>query len=196
MKTLSKKFKLTVIASLLAVAGLFSTLYGQNVIEQLGSMVFRNQSPFVRFTGLLSFQDLAGTGSGQVAHSRYGIVTTAATRTLLASECGAMVVSNATSGTQTFTLPAVANTGCWFTFLAGNASTEILINAAAVATCVHTHFAAVGADADTAIVTDASCEVGMKNTAATNAIGDSLTLISDGTRWLGVGIASGIWASQ
>lgn len=125
------------------------------------------------------------------------VVHTTGNLTLTNAHCGRTIVNNATTGAQTFTLPAVADVpGCEITLLAGHADGEILVNMAASGTCVITTFGAVGADADTAIVTDASCDTGLKNTAATNAIGDSLKLVSDGTRWLGVGITTGIWASQ
>lgn len=189
------------IAALLLAANFTSVSWGQQVSE-LFNVVFRNSSPQIRYTGTLSFTDLTGTvfaslnqSTGALAGTkRLGIVTAATTRTLTAAECGAVIVANHTTATQVFTLPAASTTGCMFTFIAGHADTEIQFKSAAVATCVITHFAAVGADADTAIVTDTSCEGGIKNTAGSNAIGDSITIISDGTRWLGVGIASGIWA--
>jgi len=125
------------------------------------------------------------------------LALTDATYTIALSECGRTFVATKSSATQTFTLPALSGSaGCELTFIAGHASGEILVNAAATATCTITTFAAVGADADTAIVTDTSCDTGLKNTAATNAIGDTLTLVSDGTQWLGKGITSGIWAAQ
>lgn len=188
-----KKYTIWSALGILAVA---AVVYAQTQFTEVNDLLFRSMSPQMRLAGTGSVRNLAGTGSGMLAHASPSIVTTASTRTLLVSECGAIVVGNATSGTQTFTLPGVANTGCTFTFVAGHASGEILVNAAAVATCVITSFAAVGADADTGIVTDTSCETGLKNTAATNAIGDSLTITADGTRWLGVGITSGIWAAQ
>jgi len=109
------------------------------------------------------------------------------------TDSGRIYVGTATSGTQTYTLPAVATAGVYFTFIAGHASGEILITTDSTDTLVMTSFAAVGADADTGIVT---VTTGIKNTAATNAIGDSITLVSSGTKWFSVGITSGIWASQ
>lgn len=196
VKTLFKKLGvlsgIVVAATVLSVAVI---VYAQTQLTEVNDLLFRSRNPQIRLSGTVSFRDTAGTAASAVASSRPSIVTTAATRTLLVSECGAVIVGNATSSTQVFTLPAIANAGCAFTFIAGHADTEIQFKSAAVATCVFTHFAAVGADADTAIVTDTSCEGGIKNTAATNAIGDSITIISDGTRWLGVGQASGIWAT-
>lgn len=188
----NKAISIPLVLVLLAVGVVFA----QTQFTEVNDLMFRSRTPQIRASGNISVRDLAGTGAGVISAARNAIVTTAATRTIASSECGSVIVGNATSGTQVFTLPGIANTGCMLTFVAGHASGEILINAASVVTCVHTHFSAVGGAPTTAIVTDASCETGIKNTAATNAIGDTLTLVSDGTRWLGVGIASGIWGSQ
>lgn len=180
------------------VLGIGAIVFAQTQFTEVNDLMFRSRTPQVRASGNISVRDLAGTAIGAVSFGRPAIVTTGTTvtRTLLYTECGAVIIDNGSSSTQTYTLPAVANAGCQFTFIAGDAGGEILVNSAASATCVITSFAAVGADADTGIITDTSCNTGLKNTAATNAIGDSLTLISDGTRWLGVGITSGIWAAQ
>lgn len=120
---------------------------------------------------------------------------TANTYDLATTDSGRVYVATKTSATQTYTLPAVATAGVTFTFICGHADGEILVTPQASEAIVITTFAAVGADADTAIVAPAA-GTGVKNTAATNAIGDSLTLVSSGTKWYGVGITSGIWASQ
>lgn len=115
------------------------------------------------------------------------IATTADTRTLAASESGAIVLATKSSATQTFTLPAVA-AGLMYTFVCGHASGEILINPTG-SVVMNTKAANAGAAVATAAGT------GIKNTAATNILGDSVTLISDGTAWYTVN-QSGIWASQ
>jgi hypothetical protein len=150
--------------------------------------------------------NLAAKGTGAIKGGGYpltgvrhkAVVGTDATVELTANDCGNVYVATATSGTQTYTLPAATNAGCMFTFIAGHAGGEILIDAAADAQgFVVTTFAAVGADADTSILTEADGAPGIKNTAGTNAIGDSLTIVADGTlTWLGVGISTGIWAAQ
>lgn len=117
-----------------------------------------------------------------------------ANEAVLVGDSGKVYFNNAGSATQTYTLPAVA-AGLIYTFVLTNAGGEILIDQAASEVITITTFAAVGADADTSIVAPAG-GTGIKNTAATNAVGDSITLISDGTGWYGVGISSGIWASQ
>ena len=114
--------------------------------------------------------------------------------TVTAAQTGGTFLATKGSATQTYTLPAVA-AGLKYTFICGHASGEILIDQVSTEVIIMTAFTAVGSDADTAIVTT-SAGTGIKNTAATNAIGDSITLVSDGVGWYGVGIASGIWATQ
>jgi hypothetical protein len=118
----------------------------------------------------------------------------AATIAVTAAQTGTVFLATKGSATQTYTLPAVA-AGLTYTFICGHASGEILVTPTGSVTTVFTTFAAVGADADTAIVT-LTTGTGLKNTAATNAIGDSITLVSDGVGWYGVGMTSGIWATQ
>ena len=198
MKNARKSIEIAIGISILAVTFLVAAItgYGQTQFAELYDILFRTTNPQIRLVGTGTVRDLAGTGSGKIALSRPATVTTAATATLGISDCGGVIVGTASSGTQVFTLPAVGNSGCMITFVAGNAGGEVLANMAAAGTCVITTFGAVGATPTTAIVTDATCATGLKNTAATNAIGDSLTLVSDGTQWLGAGITSGIWASQ
>ena len=169
--------------------------------------------PGVKYHGINSAKDVSFSGaethSGSESHSgavsftgsisgvkRSATVGTDASYTLTASQSGAVFVATKTSSTQTYTLPAVASSaGATYTFICGHASGEILVTPQSGEAIVITTFAAVGADADTAIVAPAA-GTGVKNTAATNAIGDNLTLVCDGTKWFGVGITGGIWASQ
>jgi hypothetical protein len=194
VKILKTKF-LVALALALSLAGV---VYSQVSITEIeGILQLRANNPQIRTPGgAITVRDYTGTSIVPLAAAAPAIVTTAAERTLTLAECGAVVVGNATSGTQTFTLPAVATSaGCMFTFIAGHASGEVIFIAAEAGTdCIFTNHAAVGADKDTEIVTEGDCETGIQNTAGTNAIGDSLTIISDGTRWLGVAISSGIWA--
>jgi len=122
------------------------------------------------------------------------VIGTTATYALTAAQTGTVFVATAASGTQTYTLPAVA-AGLTYTFICGHAAGEILVTPTGSVGTTFATFAAVGVDADTAIVT-LTAGTGLKNTAATNAISDCLTLISDGVGWRGIGITSGIWATQ
>lgn len=144
------------------------------------------------FTGVATFTATpvftAGTPRGFVS-------TSADTIAITAAQTGTVFLSTKSSATQVYTLPAVA-AGLTYTFICGHASGETLVNpTGGTVGTVFTTFAAVGVDADTAIVTLTS-GTGFKNTAATNAIGDSITIVSDGVGWYGVGITSGIWATQ
>jgi hypothetical protein len=117
--------------------------------------------------------------------------TTAVTATLTANDSGKTIVGTATSGTQTFTLPAAAKAGLVYTFVNGHASNEILIN---VATGDNVIGKIHGAENATGILTATS--TGIKNTAATDVVGDFCTLVSaGGTTWYMTAVA-GVWATQ
>jgi len=160
--------------------------------------------PVVKYQGLSTQKavvlesTLAVTGVASFVAVPTGIkrsVTRGSTSTYAPTiaDSGMVYVAMLGSATQTYTLPAVATAGVTFTFVCGHASGEILVTTAGTDPLVITSFAAVGVDADTGIVT---VTTGVKNTAATNAIGDTLTIVSDGTTWFGLGITSGIWATQ
>ena len=123
------------------------------------------------------------------------VTTTAASVAVAASDSGTTYHATASSGTQTFTLPA-AGAGLRYTFICGHASGEILITPASGDAINIMTFSAVGADADTARVAPAA-GTGIKNTAATNVVGDTCVLEAvDTTTWYGIGVTAGIWASQ
>lgn len=115
---------------------------------------------------------------------------TAETETVSASETGKVYVQTRSSTTVTFTLPA-ATAGLRYTFVCGHADSEILINPATGDAIVgKTH----GAENGTGIAPAAG--TGIKNTAATNVVGDFCTLVAlDTTTWYMVAVA-GVWASQ
>ena len=126
------------------------------------------------------------------------ISTDAATRTLADSEAFSIVIATKGSATQTFTLPTAASVGagCQFTFIAGSAAGEILVDPNDADDIKGSAFAAIGADADTATLAPAD-NTGIKNTAGTNVLGDNITLVSDGvTTWYVLGMPTGVWATQ
>lgn len=128
------------------------------------------------------------------------IETSATTYSPTREQHGVIFHATATSGTQTFTLPAAGaqDGGLMFGFLCGHADGEILINpnssSYSIKLVTHT---SVGTDVDTAVVAPAA-GTGVKNTAATNAVTDILILFyaPTGAIWYSLGIATGIWASQ
>jgi len=131
------------------------------------------------------------TATGGVTGGVTKIVeSVSASDTLLAAESGTMYVDVKGSATTVFTLPA-AVAGTTFTFVCGDAAGEILITPVAgdaIVTKIH------AAENGTALAPAAG--TGIKNTAATNVVGDSITLTAlDGTSWYGTSIV-GLWASQ
>jgi len=116
--------------------------------------------------------------------------TTAETEAPSAAESGKVFVQTRSSTTVTYTLPAAA-AGLTYTFVCGHADSEILITPAAgdaIVTKIH------AAQDGTALAPAAG--TGIKNTAATNVAGDSITLVAlDATTWYGTSII-GLWASQ
>lgn len=163
-------------------------IYTAKTIETTGNLIVGGTAAI---TGVTTFTATPVFSAGV---PRGFSTTTADTIAVTAAQTGTVFLATKSSATQTFTLPAVA-AGLTYTFICGHASGEILINPTGSVVITITAFSAVGADADTAITTTAA-GTGIKNTAATNAIGDSITLVSDGVGWYGVGIASGIWATQ
>jgi len=158
--------------------------------------------PVVKYEGLNTTKDvtLAGTNTLSGATSFTGatngvrntpqIYLTEATTTLTSAESGKVVIATKASATQTFTLPAATVAGATFTFKAGHAGGEILVDPAGTDVIQAKATNDAGAD-----VTPAG-GTGIKNTAGTNVIGDYITLVADGvSKWYTVA-QSGIWASQ
>lgn len=138
-----------------------------------------------RFKGRVTFES---TQEG--ARRDAQIYLTEATVTLLARQSGRICKATKASATQTFTLPAATAKGAEFTFVCGHASGEILINPGAgyKIKCKATN------DAGASVAPAAG--TGIKNTAATNIIGDYITLVADGVDQWDCVAQSGIWASQ
>jgi hypothetical protein len=113
-----------------------------------------------------------------------------ATKSIAAAESGKVFVQTRNTGTVTYSLPAAA-AGLKYTFVCGNAAGEILITPAtgdAIVTKIH------AAQDGTALAPAAG--TGIKNTAATNVAGDSITLVAlNDTTWYGTSLI-GLWASQ
>jgi hypothetical protein len=115
---------------------------------------------------------------------------TAETEIVDAAESGKVYVQTRTSTTCTFTLPA-AVAGLTYTFVCGHANSEILITPA-------TGDAIVGKahGAENAGGLAPAAGTGIKNTAASNVVGDHCTLVAlDTTTWYMTSVA-GVWASQ
>ena len=142
----------------------------------------------VTLTGTTTTASLAvGTSATFPLTSAAG---TAETYVLTAAKSGQLCVQTRASTTTTYTLPA-AVAGLWFSFVCGHASGELLITPVAGDAIV----GKVSADAD-ALGLAPAAGTGIKNTAATNVVGDHCTLVAlDTTTWYMTSVA-GVWASQ
>jgi len=111
------------------------------------------------------------------------VTTDAATLALTAAQSGAVILATKSSATQTFALPAATTAGMEFTFVCGHADGEINIDPGSATYTIVGNSISVAAGKD------------LKNTAGTNAVGDCVTLVSDGTsKWL-ITQMQGTWAS-
>lgn len=106
-----------------------------------------------------------------------GPISKGAAYTVLASESGTAFVSTAVD--VVFTLPA-AEKGLWYTFVAGIVSVTTGLSISPVA-----------ADSINSGVVNKD----LINTPATDVLGDSVTVASDGTDWWTVEM-HGIWAAE
>ena len=147
------------------------------------------------FTGTNTFTGpvvASGGITGNVTGGATRLVAAQATGTkaVSAAESGTMFVNTQGASTTTFTLPSAA-AGLTYTFVESNASGEILITPAsgdAIVGKIH------AAQDGTAMAPAAG--TGIKNTAATNVAGDSITLVAlNDTTWYVVA-QTGLWASQ
>lgn len=135
------------------------------------------------FTGALTFSGLTD-GLRRSATS----VTSSATITVTAAQTGTTFISTAGSGTQVFTLPAAATSGLTYSFVCGNAATEIILGVASGDNIVGKTDGATDGTGLVSTVTTGQ----LKNTAAGNVKGDFVTIVSDGiTTWYMVAIAGG-----
>lgn len=161
--------------------------------------------PIVRYNGFNTDKDvnLGGTttltgatnisGAAAFTSTVYGVKpyvandVSAATVAVTAAQSGGIFIATKGSATQTYTLPAVA-AGLIYTFIAGDAAGELLVNPTG---SVVMELKASEGGATIATVAG----TGIKNTAATNVKGDSITLVCDGAKWW-TSNQSGTWASQ
>ena len=113
-----------------------------------------------------------------------------ATKQLTTSDSGYVYIAAKSSATQTFTLPSASLAGLHYTFVCGNAGGEMkIVGPSSDVIKVLT----AGASGTSLVV---AANTGIKNTAATNVVGDNITLVSDGHQiWYGIS-QNGIFASN
>lgn len=178
------------IGLVVATAGV---VVAQNVRDS-DNLIMRAVSPFIRAYGTFSIQNSSGTAifsvsqSGIIYRATYsGLATN--NNQLATTGSGTVYVATATSGEQNFSLPTAATAGLVYTFVAADAGGEIRVNPITGQT-----ISIKASEGGASVVTAAG--TGIKNTAATNVVGDLITLVSDGgTNWWMIN-QSGTWASQ
>ncbi len=103
-----------------------------------------------------------------------------ATVVLTAAQCGYTFNNRATSGTPSWTLPTAAN-GLWYTFTVSNVTAGFTVTGGTIVAKTNA--------AGTAITGTT-----LTNTQGTAVVGDTITLVCDGTSWRMVA-QSGIFAA-
>lgn len=128
-------------------------------------------------TTLASTLAVTGAASFTVAPTgpvKYTVTDSAAagaTVVLTAAQSGQVFKNVSTSGTPSWTLPTCAN-GLTYTFICGNTTAGFTVTGAQV---IHFKTSATG----TALTSTTT----LTNTQATAVVGDSITIVGDGTAW-------------
>ena len=145
------------------------------------------------FSGASTFSG-ATTFTGATGGVRRGVsVTLADTIAIAAADSGTVYIATKTTATQVFTLPLAATAGLTYTFICGQgaAGSEIHIGVSTgdlIAAKTH------AANDGTGLLTTATTGL-LKNTAASNVVADTITLVSDGiTSWYATA-QTGVWSA-
>jgi hypothetical protein len=139
------------------------------------------------FTGAATFTaapvfTAAATGPQTRATSASAAV--GATVVLTAADSGKVLINASTSGSPSWTLPAKAN-GLYFTFVCGNTTAGFTVTAADAV--IHFKTSASGT-----VLTSTTT---LTNTQATAIVGDTISIVCDGTAWW-MTAQSGIFAAS
>lgn len=120
---------------------------------------------------------------GQIVNEEAVRISLEDTYSLTADQSGLVYIGTKSSATQVISLPPPTTAGLVFTFICGHADGEINVDPGAAT------YKITGSGITVAATKD------LKNTAASNVVGDSVTMVSDGvdTWWL-VAI-QGTWAT-
>jgi hypothetical protein len=116
---------------------------------------------------------------------------TTATITVAASDSGKTYIAKRSSSTQTFTLPSASTAGLTYTFINGHVDGMIYIKGQSGDT-INCKSNADGTDR---VSVSVAATTGIRNNAATNVLGDNITLVSDGISTWWMTAQSGIFSS-
>lgn len=126
---------------------------------------------------------LAATGAITGIRPVVNSAAVGATVALTAAQSGGVFINASTSGSPSWTLPTAAS-GLNYTFITGNTTTGFTITGAQV---IHFKTSASGT-----VLTSTTT---LTNTQGTAIVGDTISLVSDGTSWYMTAI-SGIFAAS
>jgi hypothetical protein len=116
---------------------------------------------------------------------------TTATIAVAASDTGTTYIAKRSSSTQTFTLPSASTAGLTYTFINGHVDGMIYIKGQSGDT-INCKSNADGTDR---VSVSVAATTGLRNNAATNVLGDNITLVSDGISTWWMTAQSGIFSS-
>lgn len=156
-------------------------IYTTENVQTTGTLTVGSTSAF---TGVATFTAAPAFTAAPTGASPLRTVTDSAlvgaTVALTAAQCGQTFNNRATSGSPSWTLPTAAN-GLWYTFTVSSTTAGFTVTGGTI-------FAK--ANAAGASVTGTT----LTNTQATAVVGDTITLVCDGTSWRVVA-QSGIFAA-
>lgn len=173
----------------------------------LGNLLIENYSPYVKdnkglrtklpvsltgtsatlavggtstFTGAATFT-AAPVFSGGVTRPVSQSALVGATVVLTAADSGSVLINRSTSGTPSWTLPTNA-AGLYFTFYVANVTAGFTVTGGTI-------------KAKTSATGTAISGTTLTNTQGTAHVGDTITLVADGTNWVAIS-QSGIFAAS
>ena len=158
------------------------SLYAENMLNEIQSAGgYYSQKP-ISTTSTLAVTGAATFGTAPTGPTIRTITDSAlvgATVALTAAQSGQVFNNRSTSGTPSWTLPTAAN-GLWFTFTVSDTTTGFTVTGGTMK--VKTSAAGTALSGTT-----------LTNTQGTAVVGDTITLVCDGTVWRMVA-QSGIFA--
>jgi hypothetical protein len=157
-----------------------STVAITGALTQTGAAAFGST---VNITGVTTFTATpvftAGIPSGAVLRTNTDSAATGATVALTAAQSGQTFNNASTSGSPSWTLPTAAN-GLWFTFTVSNVTTGFTVTGGTITCKTNASGSALSGTT-------------LTNTQGTAVVGDTITLVCNGTTWRMVA-QSGIFA--
>jgi hypothetical protein len=116
---------------------------------------------------------------------------TTATIAVTVSDSGKTYIAKRSSSTQTFALPSASTAGLTYTFICGDVGGMVQIKGQSGDT-INCKSNADGTDR---VSVSVAADTGIRNNAATNVLGDNITLVSDGISTWWMTAQSGIFSS-